>query len=134
MLLKGGSLLFNTLLFPLLRGPAMATVWLWSLMASASQDIPALSSDDPATRELATVDLLVNLAMLVSHFPAVRAPVRAVTPASIKDQAMRAPRHVSLHSSGPNRPRRAFWKDPSPCLANNPAGRWTSVSAALAVT
>ncbi|AOS42649.1 hypothetical protein A0U95_28980 [Pseudomonas brassicacearum] len=91
VLLKGGSLLFNTLLFPLLRGPAMATVWLWSLMASASQDIPALSSDDPATRELATVDLLVNLAMLVSHFPAVRAPVRAVTPASIKDQAMRAP-------------------------------------------
>ncbi len=26
-----------------------------------------------------------------------------------------------------------FWKDPSPCLANNQQSRWTSVSAALAV-
>ncbi|WP_024619296.1 dermonecrotic toxin domain-containing protein [Pseudomonas kilonensis] len=89
--LEGGSLLFNTLLFPLLRGPAMASVWLWSLMASASQDIPALISEDPTTRELAAVDLLVNLAMLVSQFPAVRAPSRASLPVAVEHQAMRAP-------------------------------------------
>ncbi|MGD8216808.1 dermonecrotic toxin domain-containing protein [Pseudomonas thivervalensis] len=91
VLLEGGSLLFNTLLFPLLRGPAMTTVWLWNLMASARNDIPALSSEDPVTRELATVDLLVNLALLVSQFPAVHAPVRAALPESIKAQAMRPP-------------------------------------------
>ncbi|MGO4323590.1 dermonecrotic toxin domain-containing protein [Pseudomonas sp. KB_12] len=89
--LEGGSLLFNTLLFPLLRGPAMASVWLWSLMASASQDIPALISEDPTTRELAAVDLLVNLAMLVSQFPSVRAPARASLPVAVEHQAMRAP-------------------------------------------
>jgi hypothetical protein len=91
VLLKGGSLLFNTLLFPLLRGPAMASVWLWSLMASASQDIPALISDDPATRELAAVDFLVNLAMLVSQLSSVRAPSLVPVSESTKNQAMRAP-------------------------------------------
>lgn len=91
VLLEGGSLLFNTLLFPLLRGPAMTTVWLWNLMASARNDIPALGSEDPVTRELATVDLLVNLALLVSQFPAVHVPVRAALPESIKAQAMRPP-------------------------------------------
>ncbi|MBO1539472.1 DUF6543 domain-containing protein [Pseudomonas sp. OA65] len=91
VLLKGGSLLFNTLLFPLLRGPAMASVWLWSLMASASQDIPALISEDPATRELAAVDFLVNLAMLVSQLSSIRAPSPVPVSASIKNQAMRAP-------------------------------------------
>lgn len=91
VLLKGGSLLFNTLLFPLLRGPAMASVWLWSLMASASQDIPALNSEDPATREQAAVDFLVNLAMLVSQFHAIRAPSRPLVSAETKNQAMQPP-------------------------------------------
>lgn len=91
VLLKGGSLLFNTLLFPLLRGPALASVWLWSLMASASQDIPALLSDDSATRELAAVDLLVNLAMLVTQLSSIRAPSPVTVSVPIKNQAMRAP-------------------------------------------
>ena len=91
VLLKGGSLLFNTLLFPLLRGPALASVWLWSLMASASEDIPALLSDDPATRELAAVDFLVNLAMLVSQLSSVRALSLVPVSASTKNQAMRPP-------------------------------------------
>ncbi|MDP9780402.1 dermonecrotic toxin domain-containing protein [Pseudomonas fluorescens] len=91
VLLEGGSLLFNTLLMPLLRGPAMATFWLWSLMASASHDIPALSSEDPVTRELAAVDLLLNLGMLVHQFPAISAPSRTPLPETLKEQAMRAP-------------------------------------------
>uniref|UniRef100_UPI003F69DDC6 dermonecrotic toxin domain-containing protein n=1 Tax=Pseudomonas sp. N8 TaxID=3449428 RepID=UPI003F69DDC6 len=92
VLLEGGGLLFNTLLFPLLRGPAMTTVWLWNLMASAQQDIPALTGEDPVARELAAVDLLVNLALLVSQLPAGHAPVaRAAVPESIQEQAMRPP-------------------------------------------
>jgi len=92
VLLEGGSLLFNTLLFPLLRGPAMTTVWLWNLMASAKQDIPALISEDPVARELAAVDLLVNLAMLVSQLPSGHGPVtRAPVPESVKEKVMRPP-------------------------------------------
>jgi hypothetical protein len=89
--LQGGSLLFNTLLFPLLRGPAMASVWLFNLMASATQDFPALNSDDPTTRELAAVDLLINLALLVSQVPSLREPALPAFSTSIKNQAMRAP-------------------------------------------
>ncbi|WP_457970349.1 hypothetical protein M1D68_11085 [Pseudomonas sp. R4-84] len=90
-LLEGGSLLFNTLLFPLLRGPAMSAVWLWSLMASASRDIPALISEDPVTRELAAVDFLVNLAMLTSQLHASPAPPRVPIAETVKEQAMQAP-------------------------------------------
>ncbi|AHL33722.1 hypothetical protein CD58_12825 [Pseudomonas brassicacearum] len=91
VLLEGWNLLFNTLLMPLLRGPAMATAWLWSLMAIASRDIPALSSADPLTRELAAVDSLLNLVMLVSQLPSLRAPLAAALPETLKEQAMRPP-------------------------------------------
>ncbi|WHS57929.1 hypothetical protein [Pseudomonas sp. G2-4] len=91
VLLQGSSLLFNTLLMPLLRGPAMAAVWLWSLMASASHDIPALSSEDAVTRELAAVDLLLNLAMLAGQLPSTRAALAHPLPEALKEQAMRPP-------------------------------------------
>jgi len=91
VLLHGGSLLFNTLLLPLLRGPAMATAWLWNLMASANQDIPALGSEDPVTRELAAVDLLLNLGMLMIQFPSANAAPRAPLPEALKEQAIRPP-------------------------------------------
>ena len=91
VLLHGGSLLFNTLLLPLLRGPAMATAWLWNLMANASQDIPSLSSEDAVTRELAAVDLLLNLGMLLLQFPSISAPPHAPLPETLKEQAMRPP-------------------------------------------
>ncbi|MCI0996390.1 dermonecrotic toxin domain-containing protein [Pseudomonas corrugata] len=107
VLLEGSGLLFNTLLFPLLRGPAMTTVWLWNLMASAQQDIPALTSEDPVARELAAVDLLVNLALLVSQLPAGHGPAtRAVVPESIKEQAMRpvAPRAIAEQWPAPEAP------------------------------
>ncbi|MET3455983.1 dermonecrotic toxin domain-containing protein [Pseudomonas kilonensis] len=107
VLLEGGGLLFNTLLFPLLRGPAMTTVWLWNLMASARNDIPALISEDPVARELAAVDLLVNLALLVSQFPSSHIPAHAPVPESIKKHAMRppAPRAIAEQWPAPSSPR-----------------------------
>ena len=91
VLLEGGSLLFNTLLMPLLRGPVMTTLWLWNLMGSASHDIAALSSEDPVTRELAVVDLLLNLGMLAHQFPSISALSHAPVPHALKEQAMRPP-------------------------------------------
>ncbi|UZE21584.1 hypothetical protein LOY67_16170 [Pseudomonas sp. B21-056] len=107
VLLEGGGLLFNTLLFPLLRGPAMTTVWLWNLMASAQQDIPALTGEDPVARELAAVDFLVNLALLVSQLPSGHGPAaRATVPESIKEQTMRppAPRAIAEQWPAPQAP------------------------------
>ncbi|MFW9268958.1 dermonecrotic toxin domain-containing protein [Pseudomonas sp. NR3] len=106
MLLEGGGLLFNTLLFPLLRGPAMAIAWLWNLMASASHDLPALASEDPATRESAFVDFLVNLALLTSHVFSGPAPSRAPIAESLKEQAMRppAPRVIAEQWPAPAKP------------------------------
>ncbi|MBV4552414.1 hypothetical protein HU742_014815 [Pseudomonas sp. SWRI102] len=104
--LEGGSLLFNAFLFPVLRGPTMAVAWLWSLMASASQDIPALVSQDPETRELAAVDVLVNLAMLVSQLRAARLPARSPLPDALKTRALRppAPRVVAQQWPAPPPP------------------------------
>ncbi|MCL6702447.1 DUF6543 domain-containing protein [Pseudomonas sp. T1.Ur] len=107
VLLEGGSLLFQTLLMPLLRGPAMAAAWLWTLMAGASHDIQALNSEDPLTRELAAIDLLINLSMLVHQFPAISAPVHAPPAETLKEQAMRspAPRTVAEQWPAPASPR-----------------------------
>ncbi|WLH51487.1 hypothetical protein [Pseudomonas tolaasii] len=69
VLMEGANLLFSTLLQPFLRGPMMLTGWLISLMNSASHDIPALNSPDPITRELALVDLLMNVGMLLLQLP-----------------------------------------------------------------
>lgn len=65
VLLEGGSLLFGNLLLPLLRGPAMLTGWLFGLLSSLRQDIEGLSSEDLKTRELATVDLLLNIGFVL---------------------------------------------------------------------
>jgi hypothetical protein len=43
----------------------MLTGWLLSLIASFSMDIEALEADDPKVRELATVDLLLNLGQIL---------------------------------------------------------------------
>lgn len=68
VLFQGGNLLFNAVLAPFLRGPAMLTHWLLSLIAIASQDIATLNSKDAPTRELAAADLLLNLAMVLFHW------------------------------------------------------------------
>ncbi|AZF21322.1 Permease of the drug/metabolite transporter (DMT) superfamily [Pseudomonas sp. R3-52-08] len=67
ILLEGGWLLFNTLLMPLLRGPAMLAGWMLQLATSLQQDIAALQSDDATARELAWVDVLLNIGLILLH-------------------------------------------------------------------
>lgn len=91
VLLEGAGLLFNTLLLPLARGPLMLTGWLLSLMSSASHDIPALGSDDPVTRELALVDLLLNIGMLMHQWlPPTTSPSTPLAD-DVRQQALRSP-------------------------------------------
>ncbi|WP_073522142.1 dermonecrotic toxin domain-containing protein [Pseudomonas fluorescens] len=67
ILMEGAWLLFNTLLLPLARGPAMLAGWLLVLVSSVEQDLAGLDSADPTTRELALIDLLLNTAMVLLH-------------------------------------------------------------------
>ncbi|MDU7559247.1 MAG: hypothetical protein E7K65_15570, partial [Pseudomonas sp.] len=63
LFLQGANLFFNIFMLPYLRGPVMLTAWFLLLVQALARDVPALSSDDAVTRELAVVDLLQNLAM-----------------------------------------------------------------------
>ena len=75
VLLEGGGLLFNSLiLLPALPPPLMLTAGLLGMVNLASQDIPALSSNDPTTRELAAADVLLNVGMLLLHQAATALP------------------------------------------------------------
>lgn len=67
ILLEGGWLLFNALLLPLLRGPAMVAGWMVQLAVSLQHDLEALHGDDPVARELAWVDVLLNIGLLLIH-------------------------------------------------------------------
>ncbi len=67
VLLEGGWLLFNALLLPLLRGPAMAAGWMAQLAVSLRHDILALQGNDAAARELAWVDVLLNIGLILLH-------------------------------------------------------------------
>ncbi|WP_300631577.1 DUF6543 domain-containing protein [Pseudomonas sp.] len=78
IVMEGAWLLFNTLVLPLVRGPAMLAGWFLVLVASIEQDLAGLDSDDPVTRELALVDLLLNTAMVLLHASA--PPGRAQQP------------------------------------------------------
>ncbi len=89
--LQGSELLFSTLLLPLARGPLMLTGWLLSLAGSASRDIPALNSHDSVTRELAWVDLLLNVGMLMFELAPTLAPPKRTLPDDLKWQALHSP-------------------------------------------
>lgn len=67
IVMEGAWLLFNTLLLPLVQGPAMLVGWFMVLVGSLAQDLAGLDSDDPTTRELALIDLLLNTAMVLLH-------------------------------------------------------------------
>jgi hypothetical protein len=67
ILLEGAGLLLNTLLVPLLKGPALSIAWLLMLGQSLARDIPALESPDLRARELAWVDLLSSLSLALLH-------------------------------------------------------------------
>ncbi|TFY91418.1 hypothetical protein DYL59_05550 [Pseudomonas kairouanensis] len=67
ILMEGAWLLFNTLILPLVRGPAMLAGWFMVMVSSLEQDLSGLDSDDATTRELALIDLLLNIAMVLLH-------------------------------------------------------------------
>ncbi|AZF42439.1 hypothetical protein C4J87_2280 [Pseudomonas sp. R1-43-08] len=66
LILEGVQLGFNTLLM-LVRGPLAVVGWLMQLAMGLRQDLPALESADPIARELAWVDLLLNIGMVLLH-------------------------------------------------------------------
>lgn len=82
IVLEGGWLLFNALFLPLLRGPAMVAGWMVQLAVSLQHDLDALPSDDPVARELAWVDVLLNIGLLLMHGGAKPPPVSERLPAS----------------------------------------------------
>ncbi|RON09668.1 hypothetical protein BK659_06980 [Pseudomonas brassicacearum] len=67
ILLEGGWTLFNTLLALPLGGPILAVGWMISMVSSLLNDLPQLDSQDPATREVAWIDFLMNISMLLLH-------------------------------------------------------------------
>ncbi|KPN91056.1 dermonecrotic toxin domain-containing protein [Pseudomonas nunensis] len=67
IILEGGWLLFNNLILPMLRGPAMLVGWMLQITHSLTQDLPALDSDDVTAREQAWVDVLLNLGLVLLH-------------------------------------------------------------------
>ena len=89
--MEGATLAFSTLLMPVLRGPAMLTGWLLTLMNSARNDIPALNSADPVTRELAWVDLLLNVGMLLLQHPSATAQLPEVLGEDIQARGLKSP-------------------------------------------
>jgi len=67
VVMEGVWLLFNTLLLPLATGPAILVGWFLVLVSALEQDLAGLDSNDPTTRELALIDLLLNTAMVLLH-------------------------------------------------------------------
>lgn len=65
VLFERTNLIFNLVLLPFLSVPTLLTVGLSVMLLAAIKDIPALNSEDPITRELGLVDLLLNLAMVL---------------------------------------------------------------------
>ncbi|MCT4500975.1 hypothetical protein N0U25_24565 [Pseudomonas sivasensis] len=81
VLMEGGSLLFGSLLQPLLSGPSMMVGWLLALYSSLSQDIQLLDSSSATSREQGAIDLLLTVATLLLESPlAPTAPRPAVAP------------------------------------------------------
>ncbi|MGA3798734.1 dermonecrotic toxin domain-containing protein [Pseudomonas fluorescens] len=78
---EGGWLLFNALLLPVLRGPAMLAGWMLQLAVALKSDVTALHSNDPTARELAWVDLLLNVGLILLHVSSRPHPPELSTPA-----------------------------------------------------
>lgn len=66
IILEGGWLLFNALILPL-SGPAMLVGWMLQITHSLINDLPALDSDDAKARNLAWIDVLLNIGLLLLH-------------------------------------------------------------------
>lgn len=102
VLLEAGGLLFNNLL-PLLRGPALLTGWLMALVNSLRNDIQSLASPDPVTQELGTVDLLLNIGMLLLDIPSITQRPSPL-PLDVKQQALRPPMTLRIAERWPMPP------------------------------
>ncbi|WP_248732725.1 DUF6543 domain-containing protein [Pseudomonas sp. MWU13-2517] len=118
VLMEGAGLLFGTLLLPLARGPLMLTGWLLSLMAAATRDIPALNSQDPVARELAVVDLLLNIGLLIFQWAPPPRPALQLAADSTR-QALRQPFAQRLPEQWPRPPEPLM--DPGPVLLDSQA-------------
>lgn len=93
---EGTNLVFNSvLLAPALPRALMLTGGLLGLVNAANQIIPALASTDPATRERAAADVLLNLGMLLFHHTLTALPRLPKVSAKLALEAMRpfAPLH-----------------------------------------
>ena len=119
LFIEGASLIFNTFMLPYLRGPLMLTAWWVLLVQALNKDIPGLSSNDPVTRELAIVDMLQTLAMVL--FQSVPAP----TGSQSEPQAV-ATRKL-LSAGGPRRVLSEWPPRPEAKIMDGPvrmAGEW----------
>lgn len=104
LFLQGANLFFNIFMLPYLRGPVMLTAWFLLLVQALARDVPALSSDDAVTRELAVVDLLQNLAMVLLQVRAISTPPLASPQARSTPLLRRAPIPRRASKAWPPRP------------------------------
>ncbi|MEB0207266.1 dermonecrotic toxin domain-containing protein [Pseudomonas sp. CCC3.1] len=88
VLLERTNLIFNLVLLPFLSVPTLLTVGLSVMLLAAIKDIPALNSQDPITRELGLVDLLLNLAMVLFPLPA-SVPARPLLADGVREQVVK---------------------------------------------
>ncbi len=88
VLLEQTNLIFNLVLLPFLSVPTMLTVGLSVMLLAAIKDIPALNSEDPITRELGLVDLLLNLTIVLFPPPA-PVPARPSLADGVREQVVK---------------------------------------------
>jgi len=121
IILEGGWLLFNNLLLPLARGPAMLVGWMLQITHSLIQDLPALDSDDAMSREQAWVDVLLNIGLLLLHAPLREASPNALPPNAAPEfaQVLAPLRQPTAH---PFDTTRAEITEASPGLPSEPPG------------
>ena len=112
IVMEGVWLLFNSLLLPLVRGPAMLAGWFLVFVSSLEQDTAGLDSNDPTTRELALIDLLLNTAMVLLH---------AAAPSNQPRLAELAPDHSPLDLASWRRSAGVFHPEGAPVIEYGPA-------------
>ena len=88
VLLERTNLIFNLVLLPFVSVPTMLTVGLSVMLLAAIKDIPSLNSEDPITRELGLVDLLLNLVMVLFP-PSASVPVRPSLADGVREQVVK---------------------------------------------
>ncbi|MGH8450839.1 dermonecrotic toxin domain-containing protein, partial [Pseudomonas sp.] len=102
LIVEGLQLGFNTLLMAV-RGPIAAVGWMLQLMGALKNDLPELESDDPTARELAWIDLLMNISMLLLHSRTPNDTTAQPRPLDERTEQLRVrlPFRRSLSATGP---------------------------------